>query len=172
MSCRSFGCSIMEARFRACSADCPPPSPVAHLVISCCLLGLSIFASPCRAVIISSSHFPVGCLLGSSALPRLARSFRSPRAMSSSPCPIALRAVRSAVINRPALLVGWLGVGRDGRLFRHLLSVLPLLIAWACGACVCSGCGGLLCLLGYRPFMSVLWWRNCIYDLSHCYNTM
>lgn len=94
-----------------------------------------------------------------------------PWVMSSPPCLIAPRAVRLAAIDRPALLVAWLGAGRDG----EPLSPSPARLAVA----ACSGmasrlrafpcCGLLACV---PPFVSVLWRRNCIYDLSRCYNIM
>lgn len=70
--------------------------------------------------------------------------------MSSPSCPIAHRAVRLAVISRPALLVGWLGVGRDGAV---LVIVCP-----PCRCCLLTLAWGLrlfrlrrsACLLGRR----------------------
>lgn len=67
--------------------------------------------------------------------------------MSSPSCPIAHRAVRLAVINRPALLVGWRGAGRDGT--AYFLSSPARFAAAACllwrgSVCVYSSCGGLL----------------------------
>lgn len=68
--------------------------------------------------------------------------------MISSPLrPIASRAVRLAVISRPALIVGWLGAGRDGA--AYFLSSPARFAAAACllwrgSVCVYSSCGGLL----------------------------
>lgn len=105
----------------------------------------------------SSLRHPISsaCCLRPALRPvsRLVRSSRSPLGdviaalPNRSPCHSGL-----AVINHPALLVEWLGAGRDGLLLSP--SACPhrrrCLLALACGVCVCSDCGGLLCLLGRR----------------------
>ena len=75
---------------------CPPSPVLHHLVISGNAACLPPYVPPCGSPLVSSVR-PV-----------------LPWVMSSTPCPIAPRAVRLAVINRPALLVEWLGAGRDG----------------------------------------------------------
>lgn len=97
-------------------------SSLRHPISSaCCLLG----SRRCRLVSVISSSRAI-CLLAArrsvlrSVLrpalrfaPRLASRPVLPWMMSSPPCPIAPCVVRFAVISRPALLVGWLGAGRD-----------------------------------------------------------
>lgn len=155
-----------------CGSDCPVPCDLSWL-LDC--LGSSVarfllkrfngFDVPVSRSSESHPSFRAICLrlaLHSVLRPALRLAFLSsvrpvlPCVMSSTPCPIAPRAVRFAVINRPALLVGWLGAGRDepsSSSPARLAAVACLL--WACGACVCSNCGGLLCLLWCR--------RLCLY---------
>lgn len=116
-------------------------SSLRHPISSaCCLLG----SRRCRLVSVISSSRAI-CLLAArrsvlrlvlrlalrpaSRLDRPPRSLSASVVMSSPPCPIALRAVWLAVINRPALLVGWLGAGRDGK---PLSSSFARLAAVAC----------------------------------------
>ena len=111
----------------------PAPSPVPrHLISSsrprlaplCCLLGLSVLPS---SSIISGNL--LACRLAS-RLSSCPSSRFSPR-LASRPARSLSRAVRLAVIDGPALLVGWLGAGRDGSrsLSRHCPPALPSLLA-------------------------------------------
>lgn len=141
---------------------------------ACCSLG----SRRCRLVSVISSSRAI-CLLAArrSVLRSVMRPAHRPVLpwmMSSTLCSIAPHAVRLAIINRPALLVGWLGAGRDGE---PISSSFARLVAVACllghgtSASVPIAATCLLTRSAGR-FVSVVCWRNCIYDLSCCYNIM
>ena len=133
--------------------------PIPRLAPLCCLLGSSALPPP--SSLLSSRAI---CLLAalrpalrpvSRPVSRLASRPVLSWVMPSPSCPIAPRAVRLAVIARPALLVGWLGAGRDG----SPLSPSPVRLAAAtCPgwrlACVrflvaiCSACSGAAVCVG------------------------
>lgn len=164
-SCRSpyggsFPC-LLRLPFLVISSRRPVPvSPrsVACLACRCCLLRPSSRAICLLAVLRPAS--------------RLASRPVLPWVMPSPSCPIA-PSCRSAYGHRsprPACRLGW---ERDGTGLP--LSPSPARLA----AAACSGmasrlrafpCCGLLAYV--PPFVSVLWRRTCIYDLSRCYNIM
>lgn len=162
MPCRSFA---VAARFvRRCCSDCPHGVRFASAAWLPLFIGRPFFfikafqrirCPRLPFLLISSSRSSLRHPISSACCLRPALRLASRLAsrpvlsllMSSPSCPIAHRAVRLAVINRPALLVGWRGAGRDGT--AYFLSSPARFAAAACllwrgSVCVYSSCGGLL----------------------------
>ena len=142
MPCRSFDCGIVAApspSSRSSSRRAASPASLVDVLPALPSHRLRPVIISCRRPVISSviSDNLLACRPASRFAARL--SFRlsscpssrfSPR-LASRPARSLSRAVRLAVIDCPALLVGWLGAGRDGSrsLSRHCPPALPSLLA-------------------------------------------
>lgn len=107
VSCRSpyggsFPCLL---RFPFLVISSRRPVPVSPRSVACLACRCGLLRPSSRAICLLAVLRPASRLASRPVLPWV---------MPSPPCPIAPRAVRLAVIDRPALLVGWLGAGRDG----------------------------------------------------------